>query len=849
VGERGRIDRSRTLTLTFDGEPVAAHPGDTLASALLAAGRAAVARSVVHGRPRGIFAAGAEEPNAYVQIEAPWAEPLVAAPLVEAVDGLRASSLAGVGRLGDRDRERHDKRHAHCDVLVVGAGRSGIAAAREAAAAGRRVIVCDEDFAPAGPVDELAGLPDVRVLLRTAALGAYDANLAMLLERVSPTRRRLWQVRAREIVVATGAAERPIVFPGNDRPGVMLAGAARRYLDRFALAPERAVVFCNNDRGRGVAADLAAAGAEVTVVDVRDGHAVVGTEGDGALAAALVAPLDAPARVERVPCDLLAVSGGFDPVLDLHHHRRGAVRWDGARACFVPSVPGAEMRIVGAAAGEGLPPVEPLWAVPGADAEAYVDLQRDVTLADVRRAVDAGLSSIEHVKRYTLIGTGVDQGRTAKVNAAALAASLLGLRPGATGTSTTRPPTRPVSFAALAGRAAGARFEPVRTTPIHAWHVEHGAVFEDVGQWKRPWYFPRAGEDMDAAVLRECAAAREAVALMDASTLGKIDVQGPDAAELLNRLYTNAYDTLRVGRCRYGVMCKVDGMVFDDGVVMRLAEDRFLATTTTGNAAAVLDWMEEWVQTEWPELRVHLTSVTEQLATVAVVGPRARDVLAPLAPALDLSAAAFPFMSFQEGAVVGIDARVARISFSGELAFEVSVPGYRGLELWRALWRAGEPHGITAYGTETMHVLRAEKGYVIVGQETDGTVTPIDLGMDWIVSKTKDFVGRRSLRRGDTGRADREQLVALLPDDPSARLAEGAQLVVDPSPSPPVPMVGHVTSSYRSAALGRTFALAMVERGRERHGETLYAPAAGGAVAARVADPVLYDPEGARRDG
>jgi sarcosine oxidase subunit alpha len=469
----------------------------------------------------------------------------------------------------------------------------------------------------------------------------------------------------------------------------------------------------------------------------------------------------------------------------------------------------------------------------------FVDLERDATVADIRRAVGAGLRSVEHVKRYTTIGTGSDQGKTANVNAIRVAAELLGVHPGELGTTTFRPPYTPVSFALLAGRARGALFDPVRTTPIHPWHLAHGAVMENVGQWHRPRFFPRDGETMDAAVLRECAAVRGSVGMQDVSTLGKVDVQGPDAVEFLNRMYTNAFDSLAIGRARYALMCKADGMVFDDGVVMRVGEERFLCTTTTGNAARVLDHMVEWLQTEWPDLHVWLTSVTEQWATVAVAGPDSRDLLAPLA-GVPLDNESLPFMAIAEGEVAGIPARVVRVSFSGELAFEVNVDGRRGLELWEAIHGAGE---VTPYGTEAMHVLRAEKGYPIVGQDTDGTVTPHDLGMDWIVSKAKvDFMGKRSFARADTSRADRKQLVGLLPLDRGARIAEGAQLVAAPESRE---MLGHVTSSYRSAALDRTFALALLRDGRKRIGETVWADG----IASEVTDPVLYDREGTRRDG
>jgi sarcosine oxidase subunit alpha len=407
-----------------------------------------------------------------------------------------------------------------------------------------------------------------------------------------------------------------------------------------------------------------------------------------------------------------------------------------------------------------------------------------------------------------------------------------------------------VAFAALAGRDRGRLHDPVRVTSIHPWHVAHGAVFEDVGQWRRPRYFPLDGEDMDAAVLRESRAAREGVALMDASTLGKIEVQGPDAAEFLDRVYTNMMSSLKVGSIRYGVMCRPDGMVFDDGTAIRLAEDRYLVTTTTGNAAAVLDWFEEWLQTEWPDLRVHCASVTDHWATVALVGPRSRAVLAEVAPGLDVANEALPFMAWRDAEVAGLAARVCRISFSGELAYEINVGAWHGLALWEALVAAGAEEDITPYGTETMHVLRAEKGYPIIGQETDGTVTPQDLGMDWVVSKKKaDFIGKRSFARADTTRPDRKHLVGLLPLDGDTLLPEGAQLIGGERYSIPAPMLGHVTSSYRSAALGRTFALALVAGGRERIGDTVYAPIGDRTVPVTVTNPVLLDKEGSRRDG
>jgi sarcosine oxidase subunit alpha len=466
------------------------------------------------------------------------------------------------------------------------------------------------------------------------------------------------------------------------------------------------------------------------------------------------------------------------------------------------------------------------------------------------------MRSVEHVKRYTTAGTAHDQGKTSGVLTSGVVAHLLGVDVGELGTTTFRPPYAPVSFAALAGRDRGVLHDPVRVTALHSWHQARGALFENVGQWKRPWYYPRGDEDIHAAVLRECGAVRDSVGMMDASTLGKIDVQGPDAAVLLDRLYTNLMSSLKVGSIRYGVMCRADGMVFDDGTVIRLASDRFLVTTTTGNAAAVLDWMEDFLQTEWPDLRVHCTSVTEQWATVALVGPRSREVLGSLAPDLAVDNDSFPFMTWRDTEVAGIAARVCRISFSGELAYEINVSWWDALALWEAVYAAGEPFGITTYGTETMHVLRAEKGYPIIGQDTDGTVTPQDLGMDWVVSKKKpDFVGKRSFARADNSRPDRKHLVGLLPDDGATLLPEGAHLVeaavleADRLPQPPVPMLGFVTSSYRSAALGRPFALALVKGGRDRIGERVYAPLGDTLVPVTITGSVLYDPEGTRRDG
>ncbi|MEV4373054.1 2Fe-2S iron-sulfur cluster-binding protein [Nonomuraea sp. NPDC049637] len=876
------------MRFTFDGRPLQGEPGDTLAAALLRNGVRVVGRGVESGRPRGVFSAGPEEPNALVRV---GADPMLAATTVELYDGLAAWSLRGKGRvdLDAADDRRCDKAYLHCDVLVVGGGPAGLAAAAAARAA--RVILLDDqprlggdllnsrvllDGAPALDWVDSLDLSGVRVLTRTTAVGYHDHNYVVAVERRARGE-RLWHIRARRVILATGAHERSLAFPGNDRPGVMLASAARAYVNRYGVLPgRRAVVLACADSGYEAAADLRAAGVEIAaIVDPRPegltpgalaGQVITGTTAgaDGVLTGVRVGE-------RHIEADLLAVAGGWNPAVHLFSQSQGRVCFDEGLQAFVPGVSAqaecsagacrgrygtreaiadghaAGREAAGSAARElrvpdcderpSRPPAA-LWLVEGdGDEPAFADLHRDVTVADLARATGAGMRSVEHVKRYTTAGTGADQGKTSGTVVVGVMSALLGTAPGQVGTTTFRPPYTPVSFATLAGRDRGALSDPVRTTSMHAAHVAAGAVFEDVGQWKRPRYFPLDGETMQAAVARECRAARTSVAAMDASTLGKIDIRGADAGEFLDRIYTNMYSTLAVGACRYGLMCRADGMVFDDGTTTRLAADHYLTTTTTGNAAAVLDWLEEWRQTEWPRLDVSFTSVTDHWATVAVAGPKARRVIAAVTP----GALGLPFMRYVETDVLGVPGRVFRISFSGELAYEVNVPWPYG----RALWEAVLELGAVPYGTEAMHVLRAEKGFAIVGQETDGTVTPQDLGMSWIVSPRKpDFVGKRSHARPDTAREGRKRLVGLLAEDPAAPIEEGAQLVRG---GPGAPMLGHVTSGYVSAALGRTFGLAMVRD--VVPGDRLTAVSGAAATGVTVVDPVLYDPDNARRDG
>ena len=968
----GRIDRSATLNFTVDGVGYTGHPGDTVASALIANGRLAAGNSLYEDRPRGILSAGVEEANALIKVAARFpghvAESMLPATTVSLVEGLEVDFLSGLGQLDpNEDMATYDKKYVHTDVLVVGGGPAGLAAAREAARTGARVILIDDQpelggtllsgrdehvaGTPAldwvsGIAAELEAAPECTVLHRTTAFGSYDSNFLLAVENRTdhlPTapadgvsRQRVWHIRAKQVVLATGAHERPLVFENNDRPGIMLASAARSYLNRYGVAAgSRVVIATTNDSAYQLAADLLAAGVDVAAVvdarpqlsalahaaatseDVRviNGSAVVNTTGASALESVLVAEIDADGSpvgdIEEIATDLLAVSGGWSPVVHLHSQAQGKVRWDADLAGFVPSSVVKNQQVAGAVRGsyalddcvaEGASagavaavnagfatsdavaaataaaarparpaqptaPTRALWLVGGTEGTAsdwhhhFVDFQRDQSVADVWRSTGAGMRSVEHVKRYTSISTANDQGKTSGVNAIGVIAAAFRQQGtvvdpdiGAIGTTTYRAPFTPVSFVALAGRQRRDLFDAARRTSIHPWHEDRGALFEDVGQWQRPWYYPQPGEDMDAAVLRECAATRESVGYMDASTLGKIEIRGKDAGEFLNRVYTNAFKKLAPGLARYGVMCTPDGMIFDDGVTLRLDPDRYFMTTTTGGAAKVLDWLEEWLQTEWPDLDVVCTSVTEQWSTIAVVGPKSRAVLAKLAPELDLSAEAFPFMAFRETTLsTGVPARVCRISFSGELAYEINVPSWYGLNTWEEVTAAGEEFNITPYGTETMHVLRAEKGYPIVGQDTDGTVTPQDAGMDWVVSKAKDFIGKRSYQRADMSREDRKHMVTVLPVDGSIRLPEGTQLVeagVSTNPAyGPVPMQGFVSSSYHSAALGRSFGLALIKNGRNRIGERLVAAVGTRLVDVVVGETVLFDAEGKRRDG
>jgi sarcosine oxidase subunit alpha len=764
----------------------------------------------------------------------------------------------------------------------------------------------------------------VRIIKRGVVFGYHDHNFLTIRESLTDHlplaqrkgfRERLWRVRANQVVLATGAHERPFVFGNNDLPGIMLSSAMSDYVALFGvLVGKQIALLTNNDTAYDDALILKNAGAKVTVVDVRAGHSVVGGRVQKAVGADIevlrgYVPLqaDGGAVVTSVTVqqqvgdkangakrtlnvDSVGMAGGWNPAIHLYSHSGGKAKWNDTLVCFTPGAPMAnqfsagacnatatlantlaEASRAGAAAAKaagfaatesGYSVVEPsneaiapFWIAETGEkvsrrTKAFVDYQNDVGAADIELAIREGFESIEHIKRYTAMGFGTDQGKLGNINGMALAARALKKPIDQVGTTTFRPNYVPISFGLFAGLERGDLFDPIRKTSPHAQHVAAGAPFEDVGQWKRPWYFPKTGEDMHAAVNREVLAVRKSVGIMDASTLGKIDIQGPDAAKLLNWLYTNPWLKLEVGKARYGLMLDENGMVFDDGVTVRLAEDRFLMTTTTGGAARVLTWMERWVQTEWPDMKVYMTTVTDQWSTFAVVGPKSRAVVEKLCKDVDLSSAAFPFMSYREGTVADVKARIMRISFSGELSFEINIPSNAGAHVWKALMAAGKEFDITPYGTEAMHVLRGEKGYIIVGQDTDGSMTPFDLAMGGMVSKTKDFLGRRSLSRSHTAGANRKQLVGLLTQDSSIVLPEGAQLTAlaqigTPSVASPVPMIGHVTSSYWSPTLNRSIAMAVVRDGHQKTGQTIYAALADGRhVAATIGSTVFYDPEG-----
>jgi sarcosine oxidase, subunit alpha len=976
--EGGRIDRSRPLGFSFDGRRYRGFRGDTLASALLANGVRIVGRSFKLHRPRGLVGAWTEEPNAIVQIgSGAGTVPNVKATQVELTEALEARSvncwpsarfdvlapvqllapllpagfyyktfkwpswrwyeplirrLAGLGIAPTLpDPDRYEERYLSCDVLVVGGGPSGLAAALAAGRAGARVVLAEDRPLLGGslqwetlPVDEqdcrawvertereLRGLDNVRVLTRCTAFGHYDHRLVALRESRPPEvpaacRERLWQVRAKQVVLATGAIERPMVFAENDLPGIMSASAATSYAVEYAVRPgRRAVLVTATDSAYAAAAALEARGVSiVAVVDVRAhaaaaaralgghlrvlrGYAPVRARGFRAVEALEVCQRSdrtggrPPAGTERLECDLVCVSGGWTPSVHLYSQSGGPLRYAPHLAAFVPAAARAAIRCVGAAAGSllledclsdgfsagrlaaeaagatgscGRAPrsdaastatVSAFWPFPQHARRAWVDLHNDVSSADLELAVRENLTSVEHVKRYTTCGMAVDQGKTSNMNALGLIAGLTRREIATVGTTTFRPPYDPVTLGAFVGRRLGTQYRPLRRTPIDRWHAEHDGRLEDFGGWRRPAWYRRLGIDRASSIVLEKRAARSAVSVFDGSPLGKIEVRGPDAAKFLNRMYANDMRTLDCGRGRYGIMLNEHGVVVDDGVCMRLAEDHFLVTTTSAGSARTFASFEEWLQCEWPDLRVRVANVTSAWVNIAVAGPRARELLSREAPDFDLSKAAFPHLAVRTGTLAGVPARIARVGFTGELSFEVSVPSSYGPSLWESMLAAGADLGVAPIGVDALQELRTEKGYLHVGTDTDGRTMPQDIGMAGSVArKSEDFIGRRSLERADAKREDRLQFVGIAAEDPSVVLPVGAHLISQPRP--PCASEGYVTSSCASEALGRGVALGLAQAGRSRMGQIVRVYSHGHSWPARIVSSAWYDPRGER---
>jgi len=982
IASGGQIDRGRTLRFWFDGVSYEGHPGDTLATALLANGVTLVGRSFKYHRPRGVLSAGSEEPNALVEMRTgAYREPNTKATMVELFEGLEATSqnrwpslrldvmsinsllspvfvagfyyktfmwpaalweklyepairrAAGLGRASDsEDPDTYEKATAFCDVLVIGAGAAGLMAALSAARSGARVILADENFALGGQsvsdgaeIDskpaaawvaaierELATIPDLRVLRRTTVFGTYDGGTFGAVERVSDhlaetpagkPRQRLWRIVAKRAILTSGATERPIVFGGNDRPGVMLAGAVRTYINRYGVVPgNRCVVFANNDGAATTASDLKRAGADVVaLVDsraeasmfVRDiarkagvrliqGGVVVDALGGQRVKGVRVCLADG--SEEKLSCDLIAMSGGWNPNIQLTTHLGGKPAWNDALATFTAGSLPPIMSVAGSAAGDfaiaraleggaragaaaagaaGFAPadvtiprsspdsvaISPLWRVKGYRGKAFVDQQNDVAASDIELAEREGFRAVEHLKRYTTLGMATDQGRTANINALAIVAELTKRSIPATGMTVARPPYAPVAIGAFAGHHRGKDFKPTRLPPSYAWAKEQGAAFVETGLWLRPSYFPRPGEkDWLESVSREVNTVRHAVGICDVSTLGKIDIQGKDAAVFLDRIYMNGIKTLAVGRARYGGMLREDGILMDDGTVARLGENHYFVTTTTANAVKVMQHMEFCHQWLWPELDVQFISATEQWAQYAVAGPKSRDLLRKIVDqAFDISDAGFPYLQVGEVTVCGgVKARLFRLSFSGERAYEIGVPARFGDALMRRLMEAGKEFGVCAYGTEALGVMRIEKGH-ISGPELNGTTTPRDVGLGGMVSTKKDFIGRVLGGRPGLIDPDRPSLVGFRPVDRSARLRSGAHFIARDAPSASNDD-GYMTSVAYSPSSGHWVGLGLLKRGPERIGEIVRAcdPLRDAETLVEVVSPCFVDPKGER---
>ncbi len=958
---------AKQITIHFDGQAVIGLEGETLAAALLANGQTIFGRSFKYHRPRGLFAPGNAEPNALVTlIRDGYREPNLRATEVEIFDGMIAESqnrfpslhydvgavnglagklfsagfyyktfmgpgigplrstkfwmfcekiirrAAGLGRAGIvPDTDRYERMNAFCDVLVIGAGEAGIAAATTAAKAGLRVILADNN-----PASDL-NIEGVQILLRTFVWGAYDGNTYAATERVADhkstraqgePRQRYWVLRAKAAIHATGATERPIVFPGNDRPGIMLASLVGILATNDALIPNGPIAFfTNNDSAYQTAAELAGLGATVSaIIDVRkevsdaaqalakmsgakllSGYAIDGSTGRKALESINVrsfihgAPTGEP---ETIPCTTLAVSGGYSPSIQLASQAGGRPAWDDTLQAFLPPEPAAgyDFHVCGSAAGifgetqakahgiavanqaiaklqrtnpKSAPSIisdpafipSPTLEIRGGpkSQKAFVDFQHDVTVDDIRLAKREGFSSPEHLKRYTTLGMATEQGRNSAIPALAIMAAELGKTIPQTGTTRFRPPASGVSFGTLAAERFG-DLQPYRLTPMHDWHVHNGATMYAAGLWQRPMIYGHAGETVEQSYVREAKATRASVGIVDVSTLGKIDIQGPDAGAFLDRVYTNMFSNLAVGKARYGLMLREDGLVMDDGTTWRLGDTHFLMTTTTANAGNVMQHLEYCLDCLWPDLKVHLVSVTDQWAGAAVSGPDARRVLEACVSDTKVDSEALPFMGIVYGNIAGYPIMICRLSFSGELAYEVYAGAGHGRGVWEALIEAGQPFDITPYGLEALGTLRIEKGHV-TGAEIDGRTTAHDLHLDWMLSKKKPFFGQAMMNREGLTGWNRLSLVGIISRD-GQPVTGGSHIVENAGAMEPATSLGHVTAMCFSPALGKYIALALVKNGKSRIGTSAFAtaPLRGKHVPVDIVSHHMFDPEGKR---
>ena len=850
---------------------------------------------------------------------------------------------AGLGQSPtEPDPDIYDHNYVHCDVLVIGGGISGIMAAKISAENNFKTLLLEERPNLGGTtiyqkndyfkindqyssdwlekeIEQIKNLKNLEIKTRTSVAAYHGYNYLLARENLTDhlplekkqnlIRQRLLKIRAKKVITATGSIERPLIFDNNDRPGIMLSSAIKKYADFYGVAcGKENVLFTNNDTAYETAISLNNKGIKINaIIDIREqnksdltneinkagikiynSYTVINTKGYKKINKITIMKLSKDGKTVTdskidINCDCLGVSGGWTPAVHLFTQSGGKLKFDDNDNIFIPSKYPSDQLSIGSCNGnlelddiisninvslknflkidktnfENLKinssksiSKRNIWLLPSnktvSKTKAFVDFQNDATAKDIKLALREGFRSIEHVKRYTTTGMGTDQGKLGNMNALGIISDTSNVKMSDLGTTTFRPPYTPLTFGTIVGRNVGEFFDAFRKTPMHDWHVQHKAKFENVGQWKRAWYYPKGNENMHDAVQRESKAAREGAGILDASTLGKIDIQGSDASEFLNRVYTNAWSKLAVGKCRYGLMLNEDGMVYDDGVTTRLSENHYIMTTTTGGAANVLGKLEDYLQTEWPELDVYLTSVTDHYATASVCGPNSKKIISKIIPNLDLSDENFPHMSFKNAKIGNIKCRVMRISFTGEQSYEINIQANYGKSLWEKCMDAGNEFNITPYGTETMHLLRAEKGFIIVGQDTDATLTPIDLQMDWIVSKKKyDFIGKRSLYRSDTIRDDRKQLVGILTDDPNEVLEEGAQIVADTSKKP-VEMLGHITSSYFSPNLNKSIALGVVKGGKNMMGQKLFIPMKDKIINVKIADPVFLDKENKR---